>query len=1303
MPVKKVILIFICCCYAAVAQTYTLTVTSDTGGTTTPSGTISVQADAPVPITAIPKSGFRFYSWTTTSLNGTVKFTQQIPKTLVTITGDATIKANFIPIGSVYEIEPTERQYNYTTANYSPTALTRVPGVAFVFIAPAPGFYEIVVEDVDTSLRYLMDFDTDSTFDAYLSYVNGNGTLRQAFRATATGEKHYFSVLINSTDFINNNFTIRYQSAPQLTVEHTGFGSTFPSGKIALRSDTATALSARTSSSVSYFDHWEVTSGKAVIGNTKAASTTVSLDSGKAVVRAVFLMYPADTILVVSDENGRTFPVDTVFVRTGSDTTLSAIPDGGHLFDSWEVVSGTASFANASNAHTSVTVSGGKATVRARFKVDPNTEPTVSISEIDISGHPDICVTASVTDTSGKSIPDLDTSFFRLYEDDTSRQFHLSTVTEAGGTSVCFVLDKSGSMGTEKMPDAISAAQSYIATMNRYDRCAIVVFDSKVRLVHEMTSDTAALNEAVGNILAGGGTSILDGADMGITQLLQETNPRSVIIFSDGQGNGNIGIDSVVNHALHNNVTIYSIGIGSARENPLKNIADSTGGYFTYAPDAAQLAEIYSDIKRSVESRYILCYESPDLVFNGDTHSVVISVSMNGTTSRDTTFWDESNKPPLITLTPETMALISRSQPENIPLTIAAEVTDDGTVQNVRLFHRITDSNVSYTQTPMTHVSDDTWSVILPADSILKPGLDFYLLAADNKNLIGKSPNILSPESAPWLIRIGGSGLYLDVVPDTVIDEGTRLEVLVTAGDNTTIAPSISTAVLPAGATFIDHADGTGVLSWSTGCNDHGNYWVIFTAKNGTDSLQATLALTVRDVNFPPRFAPLTDTTVFKNHAFTFTVKTDDCDGDVVQLAGISIPTGSVFADNGNGSGNLTWGPEAVDSGLYVTVFQASDAIASATDTVLIHVIDTASFLPPEPSQLIDGWYSDGNVDGRVDAVVLRFLQPVALEGTSVSLTWSGAKIPQSGPLTGGNLRHGPDNTTLIVTIPDSLQRANGIRTGGLMSAVVRFAAFTVSRTAQITDSAAPVIDSALYRTGAVAIGDESAPDTLSVWFSENVRLGITSTPLTFFNDTTAPFLPELELQTAADNRTVFIVKNVQGSPPPQSGDSLYINPVSAVGDSLSWQNNPANRRVCLKWALGSMITLIPVRSTGPNPLDISVISRQLGINENQGKLITVTTKRPLDTLQRNGRPVIDSKDGSPVFGTALIYDPAGNLMKSDALIKKSDNGQVYYIVWDCTNRNHRRVAPGTYLVSTTTSIDNEVFRKNQKFSLRWR
>ncbi len=80
--------------FSPVAVTYTLTMTNGGNGTTSPTGSLTVNAGAATPITATPASGYQFQNWTVTSGTPTIASSTSA-STTVSLTGNATLRANF--------------------------------------------------------------------------------------------------------------------------------------------------------------------------------------------------------------------------------------------------------------------------------------------------------------------------------------------------------------------------------------------------------------------------------------------------------------------------------------------------------------------------------------------------------------------------------------------------------------------------------------------------------------------------------------------------------------------------------------------------------------------------------------------------------------------------------------------------------------------------------------------------------------------------------------------------------------------------------------------------------------------------------------------------------------------------------------------------------------------------------------------------------------------------------------------------------------------------------------------------------
>ena len=114
-------------------------------------------------------------------------------------------------------------------------------------------------------------------------------------------------------------------------------------------------------------------SGTAVIAAAANASTSVILTSGNARVKAVFTLKSFTLTLQKTNAGDTLFPYPSASVQYGVGTSILAKPALGTHFANWTTASGTASFADSTQAGTSVTLTSGDATVRAITALDAYT------------------------------------------------------------------------------------------------------------------------------------------------------------------------------------------------------------------------------------------------------------------------------------------------------------------------------------------------------------------------------------------------------------------------------------------------------------------------------------------------------------------------------------------------------------------------------------------------------------------------------------------------------------------------------------------------------------------------------------------------------------------------------------------------------------------------------------------------------------------------------------------------------------------------------------------------------------------
>ena len=469
-------------------------------------------------------------------------------------------------------------------------------------------------------------------------------------------------------------------------------------------------------------------------------------------------------VMYVESTRGRAVPSEYVYVAPGTDTLLYATPYGGYIFDSWIKVEGKVKLEDPSKNRTRAEPQSSYCRVKANYVFDMTAEPSLTITDLDLSNHPGICAQVSVVDeNSKKPIAGLEASDFVLFQDKKSLPVQVTTVQNVSSVSVALVVDESGSMGTQDVADVKTAVRAFIDAMGPSDRTTLIGFNSSSRIIQPMTSDKNLLYAAAEQIRSGGNTAITDGAYAALEQLANESGSTTVIIFSDGQGQGNFSTDSIVKKATWQNTVIYSVGIGSgATREPLKGMAEGTGGTFAVAPSAMELSNIYAAIQSAVQARYVLCYQSPDAVWDGDTHTVVIKTKFLNKDASDTAYWNEASQPPIVDLTPETWKMVGVNQPQNKGFTIGVYVNSRKGIKEVKLYMRnVSLRNDSYTTYTMTQENDSLWNFVLPDSMVKFPGIDFYVTATDSIGLTGKSPAIMSPAKEPHTIPVKNDVPYI--------------------------------------------------------------------------------------------------------------------------------------------------------------------------------------------------------------------------------------------------------------------------------------------------------------------------------------------------------------------------------------------------------------------------------------------------------------------------------------------------------------------------------------------------------------
>ncbi len=374
----------------------------------------------------------------------------------------------------------------------------------------------------------------------------------------------------------------------------------------------------------------------------------------------------------------------------------------------------------------------------------------------------ELYATVSVTDSDGLIINGLTSSNFTVKEDNVNiNQFSVEQVNTQSPISVVLTIDKSGSMGDHnKLDNAKEAATTFVNAMSSEDRAAVLSFNDSTHLDQQMTSNKSLLNSKINLIEAGGGTAFYDAIISSVQEIQCETGTRAIIALTDGEDyDSDSSVYAAINIANQNSIPVYTIGFGEMKQktkDTLSMIADLTNGRFFDVEDPGILNEVYMLIKQSIEGQYVVGFSTlqPDL--NGTSRNIDITVTYNGNSDSEdydyTAPLAGSTEPLQIQIPDATVTIMENCQDENEAVTIWAEVkpSSGNSLQKVSLFYRtITTPELPYTEVSMSYSSSSNgfqkYYGIVPAASVLEPGVQFYISICDDL------PSSITSPSFPFI------------------------------------------------------------------------------------------------------------------------------------------------------------------------------------------------------------------------------------------------------------------------------------------------------------------------------------------------------------------------------------------------------------------------------------------------------------------------------------------------------------------------------------------------------------------------
>ena len=195
-------------------------------------------------------------------------------------------------------------------------------------------------------------------------------------------------------------------------------------------------------------------------------------------------------------------------------------------------------------------------------------------------------VALNVTVTDGKRfVPGLNQADFAVYEDGVQQQVQFFE-SKSVPMDLILLIDTSSSM-RDKMQVVHEAALGFLKTLRAGDRGAVVAFNDGVNVIQALTSDRAALDEAVRTTLAQGSTALNNALYVAMKQFGRsaqqsgDVRRQAIAVLSDGEDTSSlISFDDVLAMARKSGINIYTIALQS-EDTAARRLAESSRRYYS--------------------------------------------------------------------------------------------------------------------------------------------------------------------------------------------------------------------------------------------------------------------------------------------------------------------------------------------------------------------------------------------------------------------------------------------------------------------------------------------------------------------------------------------------------------------------------------------------------------------------------------------------------------------------------------------------------------------------------------------------
>ena len=264
------------------------------------------------------------------------------------------------------------------------------------------------------------------------------------------------------------------------------------------------------------------------------------------------------------------------------------------------------------------------------------------------SGTNMVALNVTVTDGKKHYVTGLTQGDFAVFEDGVQQQVRFFEASEVP-VDLIVLIDTSSSM-RDKMDTVHEAAIGFLQTMRGSDRGAVVAFNDGVEVVQGLTSDRAALEQAVRSTDAKGSTSLHNALYIALKQFgksaqaATDLRRQAIAVLSDGEDTSSlISFDDVLAIARKSGVSIYTIGLRSkyaskdagpatsryfsTADFSMKSLAQETGAQSFFPAHVSDLKDVYAAIAEELASQYSMAYTPANARPDGRYRRIVVRVA----------------------------------------------------------------------------------------------------------------------------------------------------------------------------------------------------------------------------------------------------------------------------------------------------------------------------------------------------------------------------------------------------------------------------------------------------------------------------------------------------------------------------------------------------------------------------------------------------------------------------------------------------------------------------------------------------